>query len=177
MVQANVERSSRDRPTGTAPTRGLIVAGRRHLAARPRADDMSMPRDRLRGKGARLRADDTKRGTRGLRLTRAFHPSETGRAANVSGFSRAGRANARSASAADRSWAAVNGRLSPETRAQSPIELDRRFNLRLSNRDALDVNANWQVLFARIVLYVGEYVLAQVDQAIQRVDRMTKLVL
>ena len=106
-----------------------------------------MPRDRLGGKGARPRADDTERGTRGLRLGRALHPSDTGRAANVPGFSRAGRANARSASAANRSWAAVNGRLPPEARAQSPIELDRRINLRFSNGDALDVNANWQVLF------------------------------
>src|SRR3954447_4814645 len=139
---------------------------------------MSMPRDRLGGKGgARPRADDTERGTRGLRVGRALHPSDTGRAANVPGFSRAGRANARSASAANRSWAAVNGRLPPEARAQSSVELDRRINLRFSNGDALDVNANWQVLFARIVLYVGEYVLAQVDRTLQRVGRMTKLVL
>ena len=76
---ANVKRFSRDRPTGTAPARGLIVAGRRPRAARPRADEMGMPRDRLGGKGARPRADDTERGTRGLRLGRALHPSDTGR--------------------------------------------------------------------------------------------------
>ncbi len=44
------------------------------------------------------------------------------------------------------------------------MQLHRCFDLGLSNGDALDVDADWQMLFARIVLHVGEYVLAQLDR-------------
>src|SRR5690349_14545348 len=66
--------------------------------------------------------------------------------------------------------------LPPETRAQSPKELHRRLDLRLANGHALDVDADWQVLFTRVVLHVGEYAFAQIDGALQRVGRMAQLV-
>src|SRR6476469_7596381 len=64
-----------------------------------------------------------------------------------------------------------------EARAQAAVELDRGVDLRLSDGDALDVDADGQMLFARVGVNVGEDAFAEVDGAVERVARMAQLVL